>query len=368
MTEIAHNHRAIGRLEMTRFGFGVCTVTVLALLGAAVAAIVLHRPDAQVADTTTNPAANLFPETELDLGRIPMTLSTERRTESFEVLNSMDHDISFLPFVASCGCVAATADPATLRPGQRGRVQVTINTSRPGSHSERVFASTDDPDSAPVELKIRWHAVPPLELAEPVIDFSTVRPGSSTTRTMQLTPSEFCDVRLDDIEISIMSATAVTARITDSLELEVTLNAAEDIGPARTILQISSVSDSFPEQRVAVQWNVQPIIACEPSSQFAGVVTPGQQITKVFVVRSAGPPLQESVTVPDEQQDTALLTRIETLSESVATVRVEMNAPQSEGPFERRFRLPIGGGDCPDVEAAITGIVRGGENAQELRD
>jgi hypothetical protein len=307
---------------------------------------------------SVNPASVLFRETRIDLGDVPLTLAGNRKQVTFDVTNTTGRSVQFLPFVITCGCSEANAIPERLGPGETGQVVVDLKTDQPGERDVQVFASTDLADAAPVELRVTWTTVPPVQLTPSRLEFGTIPTGSTETRTVQLTASRFSDVALDSISVHTDQNNGLHARLVAPDTLEVQVTAGTVAREFRGVVRLKSDHTTLPNQELPVCWTVRPLVTCEPPSQFIEVVAAGEPISATFTVRSHATPLRET-TIAARESDAALRqVEFEFINPKVARVTVNAVAPRTAGAFAMTFPLPLTSDGVTTLEAAITGIVR----------
>jgi Protein of unknown function (DUF1573) len=303
-------------------------------------------------------------ESRNDLGRVPLSLTQHNRTTSFAVTNHSDQTVRFRKFVVSCGCVLATAVPQTLHAGQDGRIDVQVKTDQPGERSATIIAFTDSTKTPRLELKMLWHTVAPVEILPDVVDFGSVTPGSAVSRSIRFSPSEFVDIPDDVIKFEPLKSDDLQATIADAHTMVIDLHAGSQVGAFREILTIQTTAGTMPAQQVPIRWKVRPVIACEPPSEFVGLVGRGESLTATFVIHSSGPPIDVSQSVQLDTNDGLPTIRCEQLGRYVARVTVSAIAPTVPGAFEVVIPLAVTATGEHVVQVAMTGIVRQDESEQ----
>lgn len=83
------------------------------------------------------------------------TVAPGKLTTVVEVKNTGKDDLSISEVRPSCGCTAAPIDKNLLKPGEIGKISVTLDVSRTGPTEKTVSISSNDPESAVRILRLR---------------------------------------------------------------------------------------------------------------------------------------------------------------------------------------------------------------------
>lgn len=100
---------------------------------------------------------------QLDLGDVP---NGQIATHNVAVRNDGDALLVIEDISTSCGCTTATLEPAQLAPGERGTLQIAVDT---GAHGpaltgplvRNVFVNSNDPAQPEVSIEVAVNVTPP---------------------------------------------------------------------------------------------------------------------------------------------------------------------------------------------------------------
>lgn len=86
-----------------------------------------------------------FNETTYDFGTIKESKGAVKHT--FEVINTGDKPLIIIDAVASCGCTRPSYTAKPIKPGKKGKVEVTFSpVGRAGSFRKTIKVKTNSPD------------------------------------------------------------------------------------------------------------------------------------------------------------------------------------------------------------------------------
>jgi hypothetical protein len=100
---------------------------------------------------------------EVDLGDV---VNGEVRSLEVAVINQGTGELVIEAVSTSCGCTSAQVDPPTIKPGERGQLQVTFDSGAHGPEElgpvlRQVFIASNDPDQPEVEFRLTADILPP---------------------------------------------------------------------------------------------------------------------------------------------------------------------------------------------------------------
>jgi hypothetical protein len=142
-----------------------------------------------------------FDLAELNLGRVLLSQRNGTVSGSFCVTNIGNAPLVFGEMIVSCGCLAATANPNVLRPGESGTIDLTVKLDKPGEKTVRATIHTNEPLTIPAQLRLSVIAVAPLEVEPPRIDFGSLLTGIQRSVTFVLSVAPEADCQPDQIKI-----------------------------------------------------------------------------------------------------------------------------------------------------------------------
>ena len=217
---------------------------------------------------------------------------------SFPVVNRGDATLEFRGLVKNCGCVRAEVRPgASLEPGGRGQVLVTVS-SRTAEDREAVLnVLTNDPDRPKVSLRVIWKAVSPRWVEPSTLDFGRVRPGERKTLLLKL-PTASAAVGFDDASPGQVGAATVShpdvlkaapADVADEDVIRVTLTAPDRPGSGWGRVTVPLHSGFCERLTASAVWVVREPIEILPPALFLGSVEPGATVRRRVSVVASGP-------------------------------------------------------------------------------
>jgi hypothetical protein len=108
------------------------------------------------------------PDARLEQPQIDLGEMVNGEVRSFEValVNQGAGDLVIEAVSTSCGCTRAELTPTTLKPGDRGSLQVTFDSGAHGPEEvgpvqRQVFIASNDPDQPELEFRFTAEILPP---------------------------------------------------------------------------------------------------------------------------------------------------------------------------------------------------------------
>lgn len=94
-----------------------------------------------------------FEETQFDFGKAPIH---QKVTHVFVFSNTGNGTLEITKVEAPCGCTTTLLDNKKINPGEKGRLQVTLNTGEtPMLLVRRVYVHSNDPETPVVKLIVK---------------------------------------------------------------------------------------------------------------------------------------------------------------------------------------------------------------------
>jgi len=96
---------------------------------------------------------------EIDFGKMEQRI---RETRFFEFKNTGDDTLKIIRVRSNCGCAAAIVSSENIPPGEKGKIEITFNSSTyVGQVSKIVKIHTNDPANNIVDVKVKADVLPP---------------------------------------------------------------------------------------------------------------------------------------------------------------------------------------------------------------
>jgi hypothetical protein len=136
----------------------------------------------------------------------------DERAGKFTFRNAGNAELKIGVPETSCGCTAVTVKPDTLRPGERGEINFTLDlTNIRGEVKKTISVPSNDPDQPVVNLSIIGDAKPLFEIEPPMVYLGEVTPGETARATIHVR-------RLDGKKLSVAKAEGAREYLTTAVE------------------------------------------------------------------------------------------------------------------------------------------------------
>jgi hypothetical protein len=125
-----------------------------------------------------------FDQRTIDFGRIPQHVS---RAQTFTFRNDGTEPLRILKVTPDCGCTVAEPADTIIAPGASTTLRVVFSSGEfEGDQRKVVILETNDPAEPRIELLLRSHVAPEVEVSERILDFGPVRRGGTPLLTTVL--------------------------------------------------------------------------------------------------------------------------------------------------------------------------------------
>jgi hypothetical protein len=129
--------------------------------------------------------AGLFDARSHDFGNVPIGPTLNH---SFTIKNSSNETLQIYNVHVSCGCTSASAQKATIAPGETGTIYAAMDTRRfTGAKSVTIYVDFSAPRRETVNLVVSAYGRTDIAMSPDHLAFGTVMKGSSPSTSTQIT-------------------------------------------------------------------------------------------------------------------------------------------------------------------------------------
>lgn len=160
---------------------------------------------------------------EKDFGKV---MQGETIKHVFSFSNTGSNTLEILSVEPSCGCQATSLSAKQIRAGQRGEIEVSVDTTGlAGAIDKVVHIITNDPRRSSVFLSIKADVQPEISLSSPSIYFGNVPKGKEVTQEVIVTVAAGRSIKILSAESTDESVIAKLESVPDSQGKKVKLTA-----------------------------------------------------------------------------------------------------------------------------------------------
>jgi hypothetical protein len=237
-------------------------------------------------------ADKMFQEKSVNFGAVPRAAKIEHE---FLVTNPFAEAVHIAHVRSSCGCTQPRIVNDTIEPGQTGVIVAAFNTNAfTGQRGATVTVTIDRPQWAEVQLQVKGYIRTDVVLSPNAVNFGSVAEGAPADQKIQINYAGRSDWQITGVN---SNSPFVTATLKETrrdggrvgYELDVKLAAGAPKGYVQDTLTLTTNDHRSTQFPVIVEGRIVPELAVSPASLLLGTVSPGQEIKKQIVVKSAEP-------------------------------------------------------------------------------
>jgi hypothetical protein len=141
-----------------------------------------------------------FDYREIDFGKMPQMV---KRDTVFTFTNLGDEPLQILDVKTSCGCTAALASEAIIKPGAKGTVDVTFDSKQfRGDVHKTVTVYSNDPGEPRATLKIRADVEASVVYSPKEFKLGTVKKGKKLTKSVRFAAKKDKGLNIEEVDLS----------------------------------------------------------------------------------------------------------------------------------------------------------------------
>lgn len=237
-------------------------------------------------------ARKMFERTEHDFGVVARGANAEF---DFELQNIYQEEVHISSVRSSCGCVSPSIVNDTLETWQKGKIHVKFNTRAfLGQKKATVTVTIDRPYFAEVQLQLSGFIRQDVVFDPGIVDFGQIDGGTEEVKSVNInyagkdswaivdveTPSEFILARWRETQRG-------KGRV--GYELQVRLTGQAPAGYITDHVVLVTNDQHLQRIPLELRGRIVPSVTVSPSALQLGVLTPGQKVTKMLLVKGARP-------------------------------------------------------------------------------
>ncbi|OHB72397.1 MAG: hypothetical protein A2V70_17845 [Planctomycetes bacterium RBG_13_63_9] len=262
-------------------------------------------------------AKRMFDQTSHDFGTVARGAKVEHR---FTLENIYEEDVHIVSVSSTCGCASSEFPTQNLKTWDKAQIVARVDTrGYYGRKDASLKVSFDKPFRAEVQLHIHTYIRRDVVVQPGVVQFGTVRQGTSSRKKVSVDYAGRSDWRIQRVECAnphlqaqVVQKPGVPGQV--GYELLVTVS---DTAPAGYIRdQLTLVTNDFDSHKARVPVPVEGVVVAtlsvHPPSWSASMEV-GQSLSKRFVVKGAEPFSVVSATCRDERLKCTVLGRTQQL-------------------------------------------------------
>lgn len=308
------------------------------------------------AQTSTAWAAKMFEQSTHDFGTVARGADVMHR---FKVTNLYQQTVHISKVRTTCGCSGAKETKSTLRSGEVGYIEVTLDTRKFKRNKESILIVTfDAPQFGEVRIPLKAYIRTDVVLTPGAANFGVVDRGRAATKTIEVAYAGRGDWKLKDVkcgskylDAEIKEISRVGGRIDYRLTMKL-----DDRAPAGTFSQqvLLVTNDKTPYVPMMVTARVEEdITVATPNLSLDTVAVGG---TKTFNVVIRGRKPFSISKIECDSGDGSFKMRMPEGTRAVHIVPLSYTASEKLGKFDEEFTVTIEGRKKP-VTFHVTGRV-----------
>jgi len=336
---------------------------VLAVLAVLILVSVWQRGAANAMPTGPRPILEIDREIH-DFGR---RVSGYTATNHFKFRNTGDKTLIIKKITTSCGCTAFQLDKDEYEPGESGLLQVDV-TVRNGKKMMLVYVHTNDPVEKRVTLRLQAEGFQSAIIEPVTFDFSGIRLGNETNRTIKITSGDNRPFKITDVEIEPMEGirsgiTVVPVEPDENGQaLKWNLTAiinADQYERDKENYRVRLMSDHprLLDFMIPLHVSVRHPLQIQPGPRhFMGVAHPGEKRqTEIILASDDNAPFEILETVSQWDPELAMTTEsLDNGARHKLTIVANVPSDAGQGFLSARFRIRTNRTDTPEVETSFS--------------
>jgi hypothetical protein len=297
-------------------------------------------------------AEKMFKTTDHDFGVVARGSKAEF---SFNLSNLYLEDVHIANAYSSCGCTSVEVVKPALKTYEEGAIRAVFNTpSFLGSRSATITVIIDKPMPAEVLLHVRGVIRGDITFEPGSVQLGDVEQGTAVQRAVRVNRSGWGDWQIIDVK---SSNPHLSGKVTNTIrqngwtmaDLAVTLDKDAPAGYLADHLMLVTSEGQSVQMPLAVEGRVVSSLSVSPASLFMGIVQPGQEVTRSFVVKGVRPFKVLSVTCEDKAFKFGENSKE---SKAVQVIPVKFVAGKTEGKVSKTIRIVTDLGQATAVLSA----------------
>jgi len=279
----------------------------------------------------------LFESRVHDFGSVP---SGPVLTHYYRFTNNTNQTVHVAGCRVSCGCVAATAVEAEVRPGETGSIYATMDTRRfSGSKSVIIYVTFDRPRWEEVQLTISAYGRSDMTMGAESLTFGSVnRAGSGTARmTVTLRQPQWAVQKVASGSDYVLPTIKELRRSGSEVEYELSAQLKPGLPVGKWVTEVTMTTNSSvaPTIRIPAIVEVTPMLVVSPGEVTIAPTSVGNPSESKLMVRGGQP-----FRITEIQGTDASLSAVAALAESrpvhVITVKFD---PKDPGQVSRKLKI-----------------------------
>ena len=237
-------------------------------------------------------AEKLFEVKKHDFGRVPFGAKAQY---AFVLTNVNPFEVKIARWRVSCECTEPKISQKTLQPGEQATIEVSLNTRKyNGRKGATITVSFSSPSYAEVQLHVTSYIDKKCELTPGSVELGSIDQSSAVQREVTVRYAGNPNWRITKVRSDnpFLSGEVTEIDRTDDLvsyRLLVRLAPTAPGGYIKDHLVLVTNDMQLAEVHVLVEGQVLSEITVSPTVLSMGVIAPGKQSSKVFVVRGKQP-------------------------------------------------------------------------------
>jgi len=233
-------------------------------------------------------ARKMFKTTNHDFGAVGRGSKQEF---AFEFTNVYKEDVHVASVRSSCGCTTPSVSKDTLKTFEKAEVTAAYNTkSFLGAKSATITVVIDQPYYAEVQLTVTGYIRSDVVFDPGAVEFGTIEAGAGAESKIDVAYAgrsdwEIVDVRSanEHFEVELKETLRNSGRV--NYTMTVRLKPSAPVGYVNDQLTIVTNDSGARNVSLPVEGRVESPLSVSPTSLFLGVLTPGQSVKKMLVVK-----------------------------------------------------------------------------------
>ncbi len=285
-------------------------------------------------------ARKMFEQTRHDFGYVARDGKAEFE---FVLSNIYVKDVHIASVRSSCGCTNPRIKQALLKTYEKGAIVASFNTrSFLGRKGATITVVLDKPSHAEVQLQVSGYIRDDVVLNPGSVQLGSVDQGSPADAKITVDYAgrgnwKILEVRSGNPHVSAKAAETRRGGGRVSYDLLVHLDRDAPAVYLKDYLILITNDQRSKQIPVRVEGRVRPAVTVSPASLFMGVVRPGKQVTRQFVVQGKKPFRIVSITCEDDSLK--LQTSADDAAKSLHVIPVTFIAGSQPGKVARTIRI-----------------------------
>ena len=286
----------------------------------------------------------------------------DRPQHRFIFRNTGQADLVISEVNPSCGCTAVLLSAETIKPGEHGEIEVSLNPQgRRGKQELTVAVHSNAKDQSVVNLTLQGRIKATVAVSPERIFFSSVNNQESHEKRIRVLAPGDGTFRILRVETTSSFLTAEVLPLnSDGLvayEVKVLLYSDAPVGQFKETLVIHSNDAHRPRLDVSIEGNVLGPIAVSPEHLFFGFVSPGEVTQREILLTKAGEATLQVLEVGHQSQFvSAKIVPIDTGRKVEVHVQLSPNTPS--GPFRDMLEIYTNNADQSVIQVPLHALVR----------